>query len=105
MHVIRDGNGVTDVKRENARNSPPLKAMSQWRDSDLAAQAKASTRRYRKGAPRSLLDGVPIAIKDEIDVKGYYTTGNAMLYGAAKMNIQDSGDVAMCCSISGHHGV
>lgn len=36
--------------------------------------AKASTIRYQKGDPLSILDGVPTAIKDESDVKGYRTT-------------------------------
>ena len=36
--------------------------------------AKASTLRYQKGTPLSILDGVPTAIKDDSDVKGYRTT-------------------------------
>ncbi|CZR69813.1 related to glutamyl-tRNA(Gln) amidotransferase subunit A [Phialocephala subalpina] len=37
--------------------------------------AEASTERYKAGAPLSIIDGVPTAIKDENDVAGYRTTG------------------------------
>ncbi|KAJ6929248.1 Fatty acid amide hydrolase [Populus alba x Populus x berolinensis] len=42
---------------------------------DILRQAKESTRRYGRGEPISALDGVPIAIKDEIDCSPYPTTG------------------------------
>lgn len=36
--------------------------------------AMKSTRRYLEGKPWGLLDGVPIAIKDQVDMAGYKTT-------------------------------
>lgn len=33
--------------------------------------AEASTARYKAGKPRSPLDGVPMAVKDEADLTGY----------------------------------
>ncbi|OCK84846.1 amidase signature enzyme [Lepidopterella palustris CBS 459.81] len=33
--------------------------------------AEAATQRYKDGQPLGILDGVPIAIKDEMDLKGY----------------------------------
>lgn len=33
--------------------------------------ARASTKRYAEGKPLSVLDGVPVGIKDDTDVKGY----------------------------------
>jgi Asp-tRNA(Asn)/Glu-tRNA(Gln) amidotransferase A subunit family amidase len=33
--------------------------------------AEASTARYGAGKPLGVLDGVPIAVKDEVDVEGY----------------------------------
>ncbi|MFS8015096.1 putative fatty acid amide hydrolase [Helianthus anomalus] len=42
---------------------------------DILKQATESTLRYEKGEPISVLDGVPIAIKDEIDCLPYPTTG------------------------------
>jgi hypothetical protein len=42
---------------------------------DLAKRAaEASTARYASGKPLSSLDGVPIAVKDEVEVKGYKRT-------------------------------
>ncbi|KAA3475559.1 fatty acid amide hydrolase-like [Gossypium australe] len=42
---------------------------------DILRQATESTLRYERGAPISALDGVPIAVKDEIDCSPYPTTG------------------------------
>ena len=33
--------------------------------------AAASTKRYEEGRPLSVLDGVPVAVKDEVDLAGY----------------------------------
>jgi len=41
---------------------------------EVLEAAKASTLRYKNGTSISLLDGVPIAVKDESDVVGYRTT-------------------------------
>ncbi|RDA90008.1 hypothetical protein CP533_0896 [Ophiocordyceps camponoti-saundersi (nom. inval.)] len=47
-----------------------------WADSHgkerLALEAaRASTLRYAAGEPRGLLDGVPVGVKDDVDVEGY----------------------------------
>ncbi|XP_031402032.1 fatty acid amide hydrolase-like isoform X2 [Punica granatum] len=42
---------------------------------DILRQAEESTIRYKRGEPISALDGVPIAVKDEIDCLPYPTTG------------------------------
>ncbi|KAK1393096.1 Fatty acid amide hydrolase [Heracleum sosnowskyi] len=42
---------------------------------DILRQANESTLRYERGEPLSTLDGVPIAVKDEIDCLPYPTTG------------------------------
>jgi Asp-tRNA(Asn)/Glu-tRNA(Gln) amidotransferase A subunit family amidase len=48
--------------------------------------AKESTLRYQQGTPLSILDGVPTAIKDESDVKGYRTTqGRKVNYDLMKI--------------------
>ncbi|KAJ0612076.1 putative fatty acid amide hydrolase [Helianthus annuus] len=43
---------------------------------DILRQATESTLRYQRGEPLSVLDGVPIAVKDEIDCMPNPTTGN-----------------------------
>lgn len=44
-------------------------------EEDILRQATQSTLRYERGEPLSVLDGVPVAIKDEIDCLPYPTTG------------------------------
>ncbi len=38
------------------------------------AAAEASAKRHKAGAPLSLLDGVPVVLKDEVDLAGFATT-------------------------------
>ncbi len=60
--------------------SKPLHAFIAFDQEDILRQAHASQRRYEQGNPLSLLDGVPVAIKDEIDQLPYPTTvGTAFL--------------------------
>lgn len=39
--------------------------------STLLAEAEASTKRYKDGRSLSILDGVPIGVKDEVDLEGH----------------------------------
>ncbi|KAK8965846.1 Fatty acid amide hydrolase [Platanthera guangdongensis] len=56
---------------------PPLKMafFISYDADDILRQATESSRRYEKGTPISILDGVLVAIKDEIDCLPYPTTG------------------------------
>ena len=55
-------------------NRDPFVAM----DLDRAlADATASEARWKAGAPKSALDGVPIGVKDHVDVEGYATRNGA----------------------------
>jgi Asp-tRNA(Asn)/Glu-tRNA(Gln) amidotransferase A subunit family amidase len=40
----------------------------------VLAAAEASTQRWKAGAPLGTLDGIPIAVKDEVDAEGYCRT-------------------------------
>lgn len=46
--------------------NPALNALIALREDGVLADAEASTERFRAGAPRSLLDGVPLSIKDNL---------------------------------------
>ncbi len=58
---------------------PPLRAFIAQMPDDLRAQARASAARWRAGRPLGPLDGVPAAIKDEIDQVPYPTTAGTRL--------------------------
>ncbi|VAH23236.1 unnamed protein product [Triticum turgidum subsp. durum] len=45
---------------------------------DVLKQAEESTLRYQTGTPLSVMDGVLVAVKDEIDCLPYPTTGDAV---------------------------
>lgn len=52
----------------------PLNAFTLVLDAEAREQALASERRYKQGCPRSVLDGVPITVKDLLAVAGHPTT-------------------------------
>ena len=60
----------------------PLNAFISINEQDLLAQAQASTKRYQSGKMLSPLDGVPIAIKDELDMVPYPTTVGTSFWGS-----------------------
>lgn len=59
----------------------PLRAFIARDKADWMAQAAASTERHRQGKPISIFDGVPIAIKDELDQTPYPTTVGTTFLG------------------------
>ncbi len=59
----------------------PLRAFRATNRDDLLTQAQASAERHRAGRPLSLLDGVPVAVKDEVDQIPYGTTVGTSFLG------------------------
>ena len=67
------------VGRWDAQQIPMRLFIAQDAD-DVRAQAQASAARWQAGQPLGPLDGVPVAVKDEMDQAGYPTTlGTAFL--------------------------
>jgi Asp-tRNA(Asn)/Glu-tRNA(Gln) amidotransferase A subunit family amidase len=64
---------VLDAIASSDQADPPLRAFIELNKEDVMRQARASAERLRKGEPLSLLDGVPVAIKDELDMTPYPT--------------------------------
>lgn len=60
---------------------PPLRAFIANRREDVMAQAEASAGRWRSGKPLSVFDGVPVAVKDELDQTPYPTTVGTTFLG------------------------
>ena len=59
----------------------PLRAFRAVERADVQKQAQASVQRFREGRPLSILDGVPIAVKDEVDMVPYATTVGTSFMG------------------------
>ena len=68
--------------RASDEGDPPLRAFVAVDEADVQAQARASGERWRRGQPLSPLDGVPVAIKDELDLVPYATGGGARVFPA-----------------------
>lgn len=54
---------------------PPMPMLIYFNAEDLKKQAEASTKRFQRGNPISILDGIFVAIKDDIDCFPYPTKG------------------------------
>ena len=57
----------------------------------MTRAAEASTLRYLQGRPLGILDGVPIAVKDEVDLDGYKKT-----LGSARDYTREGGGTSWC---------
>jgi Asp-tRNA(Asn)/Glu-tRNA(Gln) amidotransferase A subunit family amidase len=60
--------------------SPPLRAIINVKSEQVLRLARESAQRYKEGRALGPLDGVPVAVKDEVDMTPYPTTvGTAFL--------------------------
>lgn len=62
---------------------PPLRALIAVDQADVLRQAREAAERIRRGEPLSVLDGVPVAVKDELDMVPYPTKVGTMFLGAS----------------------
>ncbi|CAG8741769.1 13580_t:CDS:2, partial [Cetraspora pellucida] len=69
---------------------PPLYGMYQYHQHDIMAQAEASTFRYKQNHSLGPLDGVPVVVKDEIDVIGYETHVRTSFLNQGKPATEDA---------------
>lgn len=60
---------------------PPLRAFVAVNREDVLRQAQAATQRIREGKALSLFDGVPVGVKDEVDMVPYGTTAGTGFLG------------------------
>jgi Asp-tRNA(Asn)/Glu-tRNA(Gln) amidotransferase A subunit family amidase len=61
---------LEEIEKTNAT----LRAWNQINRDQIMREAEESTKRYKAGTTIGPFDGVPIAIKDEVDMEGYYTS-------------------------------
>lgn len=84
---------VLDVIEASNQANPPLRAVIAVNREDVLKQAQESTKRIKDGKALSLFDGVPVIIKDELDVIGYHTTVGTSFLGKTRAE-QDAEVVA-----------
>jgi Asp-tRNA(Asn)/Glu-tRNA(Gln) amidotransferase A subunit family amidase len=72
---------VLERTRESDERDPAMRLFIAQQREDVLAQAHAATERWQHGKPLSPLDGVPVAVKDEIDQRGYPTTVGTSFLG------------------------
>jgi Asp-tRNA(Asn)/Glu-tRNA(Gln) amidotransferase A subunit family amidase len=74
---------VLEHSRAADRRDPQMRIFITQNEDDLLAQARESTARYERGEPLGPLDGVPVAVKDELDQRPYPTTVGTLFQGVA----------------------
>ncbi|KAE8663614.1 fatty acid amide hydrolase-like isoform X2 [Hibiscus syriacus] len=72
---LRVAEQFINAVRESSTGALSMSFFINYDAEDILKQASESTLRYKRGDQKSALDGVPIAIKDEIDCSPYPTTG------------------------------
>ncbi|RWR77882.1 fatty acid amide hydrolase [Cinnamomum micranthum f. kanehirae] len=77
---------VISVVEESNNKRPPIPFLISFNAEEVRKQAMASTRRFEEGNPLSVLDGIFMAIKDDIDCVPHLTRGN------------NSGELFLCFS-------
>lgn len=70
----------TSVQARMRQVQPVLNAITCWDEEGALAAARASEARWRRGMPRSPLDGVPLTVKDNIPVQGLPCRWGSRLY-------------------------
>jgi Asp-tRNA(Asn)/Glu-tRNA(Gln) amidotransferase A subunit family amidase len=77
---VQVANALLAAVEKNQQSDYPLHLFVEKHDDEILAQAKASAERYARGEPLGVLDGVPVAIKDEVHIKGHRMfTGTSFL--------------------------
>ncbi|KAL9657292.1 hypothetical protein ABK040_011512 [Willaertia magna] len=64
----------SDQINNNSKRSRRLRAFIKFNENLILEAAKKSTERFEKNEAISVFDGVPIGVKDELDVAGFTTT-------------------------------
>lgn len=72
---------VLDAIAASDKHDPALRAFIAVNREDVLKQARESTARFKAGKPLSIFDGVPIAVKDEMDMTPYPTTVGTSFLG------------------------
>ena len=78
---------LIELIKESNSTAAPLNAVIKYNENDILRQAEESLERHLDGKPLSIFDGVPIAVKDEIDQAGYTTSVGTSFLGTEKAKV------------------
>jgi hypothetical protein len=81
------------IRRDVSPRNPHSTAFLSSQVDLITAAAEASTARWAAGKQLGVLDGVPVAVKDEVDLKGY-----AKCFGSKKTFSEGSPSTSWCVS-------
>ncbi|TMW59807.1 hypothetical protein Poli38472_004876 [Pythium oligandrum] len=70
---VQVAKAVIAAVRELEQGEVPSRIFIETFEDELMAEARASAQRYAEGKPLGVLDGVPVAVKDEIAIYGHET--------------------------------
>jgi hypothetical protein len=70
--------------RDSLGPGAALVSFSELLEDDARAQARESARRWASNQPLGPLDGVPVAVKNALDVRGYHNTEGTKFLGQHK---------------------
>ncbi|BAF13910.1 fatty acid amide hydrolase-like [Oryza sativa Japonica Group] len=101
-HAYRSGITTPSVVAEHiiagveewSNKKPPMPMLVYFNADDLRKQAEASTKRFQQGNPISILDGIFIAIKDDIDCFPYPSKGATTFFDKIRSVEKDAVCVA-----------
>jgi Asp-tRNA(Asn)/Glu-tRNA(Gln) amidotransferase A subunit family amidase len=99
--AYRDGKSSPEEVAKQALDAIKQADKGEWKlrpfiavnEGDVMQQARASAERWKNKKPLSVLDGVPVAVKDEVDMVPYPTTVGTRFLGKTPVN-QDATIVA-----------
>ncbi len=72
---------ILEAIEASDKANPPLRAVIASYRNDVLRAAREASIRFKNGKPLSVLDGVPIAVKDEVDMAGYPTAVGTSFLG------------------------
>ncbi len=78
--VATPNDALTSILARIDKVNPAVNAIVTLDREGAVAQARASTERFRAGAPLGPLDGIPVTVKDSIFVEGLRATWGSRLY-------------------------
>lgn len=92
---------IISVIEEFNKKDPPTPLLISFDAEEVRKQAAASTKRFEEGSPISILDGIFIAIKDDIDLHPYPSKGGTTWMHEVRPMKEDAVSVSRlrCCGV------